>query len=148
VGALVQIGIVLALALAAADLASAETVIESAKKWGLLGTWAIDCSKPPSRSNGHLAYRAKQGRLVHEREFGDVREESPVLSARITASGGLELLVRFESFSQTREYLMIKGSEGRIRAFFNRDVDTDVYSIKDGKIVGSGNDTVWQHRCR
>jgi hypothetical protein len=67
--------------------------------------------------------------------------------AKITNDNSIELLIRFEGLSQTRQFVMMKGSDGRIRAKWNRNVDTGEYSIKDGKLVGSGAESVWQKRC-
>jgi hypothetical protein len=132
---------------ATAEVALGQTVADSAKKWGLLGTWSVDCSKPASGSNSYLTYTAREGRVYHEREFGDRRDANAVLLAKITNDNSIELLIRFEGLSQTRQFVMMKGSDGRIRAKWNRNVDTGEYSIKDGKLVGSGAESVWQKRC-
>jgi hypothetical protein len=141
--ALVVLGV-----LATTEASLAQTNAETASRWGLFGTWRLDCSKPMSRSNPDLTYVVRSGKLVHDREFGDSRDSSPVMSATRKADGSLELLVNFGSLSQTRQFSFIKGSDGRIRAISNKNVDTNEYSIKGGKFTANGNDTPWQTRCR
>ncbi len=134
--------------LATTEASLAQTVAQTASRWGLLGSWKLDCSKPASRSNGDLQYVVRGGKLFHDREFGDARDSSSVMSATTKADGSITLVVSFVSFSQTRQFSFIKGSDGRIRAISNRNVDTNEYSIKDGKFTANGNDTPWQARCR
>src|SRR5450631_2901480 len=45
-----------------AGTASAETAAETARKWGLIGRWALDCALPPDRDRGAvLAYEVETG---------------------------------------------------------------------------------------
>jgi hypothetical protein len=75
---LAGLALALVFSLALARDASAETVAQTASKWGLIGTWALDCSLPPDRGKGALlAYEvAPGGRVVHRRNFGDVRTKT------------------------------------------------------------------------
>ena len=141
--------LILLLAILVAPQASlAQTVAQVASSWGLLGTWRLDCSKPASRSDGELKYVLRDGKLFHDREFGDARDASQVTSATRKADGSLELTVKFDSLSQTRQFSFVKGGDGRIRAISNRNVDTNEYTIKDGKFTANGNTPPWQTRCR
>ena len=141
--ALVVFGILLS-----PEVSLGQTVAETASRWGLVGSWRLDCSQPVSRSDGELKYVVRGGKLYHDRDFGNARDSSPVMSATRKADGSLELLVKFESLNQTRQFAFIKGSDGRIRATSNRNVDTNEYSIKDGKFTANGNSPPWQSRCR
>src|SRR5258706_3453055 len=123
--------------LVTAEASLAQTVVQAATNWGLLGTWKLDCGAPTSRDNGELKYVVKAGKLVHDREFGDARDSSAVMSATRKADGSLELLVNFLSLKQTRQFSFIKASDGRLRAISNRDVNTNVYTIKDGKFTAN-----------
>ena len=142
------LALVLLAVLAAPEASLAQTTAQIATSWGLLGTWRLDCSKPMSRSNPDLTYVVRSGKLLHDREFGDARDSNPVMSATRKADGSLEVLVNFGSLSQTRQFSFIKGSDGRIRATSSRNVDTNEYSIKDGKFTANGNAAPWQSRCR
>jgi hypothetical protein len=142
------VALVLLAVLITPEVALAETNVEAASKWGLLGTWKINCSQPTSRSNGDLGYVVRGGKLYHDRDFGDAKDSSAVMSATRKDDGSIEIVVNFVSLSQTREFSFRKGSDGRIRAISNRNVDTNEYSIKDGKFTANGNDPPWQSRCR
>jgi hypothetical protein len=39
-----------------APAAKAQIVADTLDKWGLLGTWAVDCSQPPSVKNGYKTW--------------------------------------------------------------------------------------------
>lgn len=129
--------------------ASAETVAQTASKWGLIGSWALDCSLPPDRGKGALlAYEvAPGGRVVHRRNFGDVKDENQVLGAVVSGNGMLNLRVSFPGLKETREYGMMKQPDGTIRAMYNRNAKEE-YTIKDGNFTANGNSSPAQHKCR
>jgi hypothetical protein len=135
--------------LGSADVAMAQKPLDTLRRWGLLGTWALDCSKTASDSNAYLSYVADpEGKALHNRDFGDRRDVNTVEQARTGRGGALELTVNFPGLSQTRKYTMLMGLDGRIRAIANSKVDGTEQSIKDGKFTANGRDTPWQARCR
>jgi hypothetical protein len=127
---------------------SAETVAQTARKWGLIGAWSLDCSLPPDRNKGTvLAYViASDGRVLHRRNFGESTDESEVVAAEVSRGGMLNLRVFFPSLKQTREYGLVMQSDGTIRAMYNRSQKGE-YSIRDGKFIANGNPTPPQHKC-
>ena len=129
--------------------ASAETVAQTARKWGLIGPWSLDCSLKPDRNKGTvLAYEiAGDDRVVHRRNFGDTTDESEVVTAEVSADGTLNLRVYFPSLKQTREFGFIMQPDGTMRAMYNRN-RKDEYTIRDGKFTADGNPTPSQHKCR
>lgn len=128
-----------------ADTASAQSVADQASAWGLLGTWAVDCSLPPSRTNAHLSYVRKGQSVVHRRDFGDARDEHAVVAARLLPDSSLEVVIDLASFSQVRT-VVFKHMDGRsMRAMTNRDAVGN-YSIKDGKFA-DGRPSAVQFRC-
>jgi hypothetical protein len=148
-GHLIRLTLAIAFSLLLALSASAETVAATARKWGLIGPWSLDCSLKPDRNRGTvLAYEIAPGdRVVHRRNFGDGTDENEVVTAEVSGEGMLNLRVFFPSLKQTREYGMIKQADGSIRAMYNRN-ERDEYTIKDGKITASGNPTPSQHKCK
>jgi hypothetical protein len=127
--------------------ASAESVAETAKQWGLLGPWSLDCALPPDHNRGTvLSYEIDDDRVVHRRDFGDARDEAEVLSLSVSADGMIHLRVYFPSVKQTREYGMIHLPDGTIRAIYNRD-EKNRYTIRDGKFTQTGKPTPPQHKC-
>ena len=129
--------------------ASAETVAQTARQWGLIGPWSLDCSLPPDRNKGTvLAYEIAPGdRVVHRRNFGDTTDESEVVTAEVSGDGMLNLRVFFPSLKQTREFGFIMQPDGTMRAMYNRN-RKDEYTIRDGKFTADGNPTPSQHKCR
>lgn len=130
----------------AAEPVRGEDAGEVASQWGLLGTWSVDCSAAPSRSNAHLSFVRVNGRLTHRRDFGDLRDEFPVLDARALPDGSLEIEVDLALFGQKRTIVFEKLGEGKKRAVLNRD-DKGNYTIRDGKLVSTGKPAPVQTRC-
>lgn len=132
-----------------AQTAAQRQVADTLYRWGLIGDWSLDCSRPPSRDNGYLNYVIQQpGIAMHVRYFGDAQDSHEVLDARPVQDGGLELTVRFafRDGAQTRRWVLIKESN-RIRAISNVNVQTGDASIRNGRFVHNGAETPWQTRC-
>jgi hypothetical protein len=140
--------LVLAASLALAHGAAAQSAADTLRTWGLLGTWALDCTKPASASNGYLSYVASGTKVVHQRDFGDRRDNNDVQQARTGVGGTLDLVVHFPGLNQTRKYTMLMASDRRIRAMSNSRIDGTEQSIRDGKFIHNGALTPWQTRCR
>src|SRR5579871_746004 len=125
--------------LAVTSSASAENIAETISRFGLIGTWAVDCSVPPDRGRGtRLIYQtASAGRVIHHREFGDISDDNEVVRAALSDDGTLNLRVVFSLLKQTREYGIVKQPDGTIRVIYNRN-EKNEYSIKDGKLTANG----------
>ena len=130
----------------AAQTDGQKKVVETLEKWGLIGSWSLDCSQPPSSANGYLGYAVQDGVAVHTRDFGDAQDENEVQQVTVNQDGSIEVVVHFEGFDQTRKYVMVK-QEGKIRAFANSLADNSGVTIKDGKFVANGQETPWQTQC-
>jgi hypothetical protein len=126
----------------------AQTPAAAATGWGLLGTWRYNCNAAPSRDDNVLTYVVRGGRLFHDRNWGDGTDSSVVTSAKIRPDGTLDLVIVFTSVSQTRENVVAKTPDGRVRVLVSRNIDTDQYLIKDGKFVASGSPMAPLQRCR
>ncbi len=135
------------LALTAA--AAAQNLAETASRWGLIGTWALDCTKPASGSNGYLTYAIRRaGQVTHERNFGDSQDANEVEQVKLGSGGAIELVVNFPVLKQARRLTLIMGADGRTRAMANSKADGTEPTIKDGKFTHNGSETPWQVRCR
>ena len=132
---------------AAPPAALAQSNVEAAQSWGLIGTWRLDCKVPLSHDNPDLKYVVRAGKLFHDRDFGDTTDSHPVIAATPRPDDLLELIVNFNEFHETRQYGFVHGGANRLRAIYNRNVDTGEYSIRDGNMTGSGNPSGWQYRC-
>jgi len=133
---------------ALAPAAGAETLTAAVDKWGLLGSWAIDCSLRPDRDKGAvLTYEVKpDGRVMYRRNFGDAKDENEVVAASADEDGLLDIMVFFPSLHQTREFGLLLQTDGSLRANYNRGQRGE-YTIRDGKFVRTGEPTPAQHRC-
>ena len=131
-----------------AGTASAETAAETARGWGLIGRWSLDCSLPPDHDRGAvLAYEVTDdGRLVYRRDFGDSTDSADVVAAEISADQLLNLRVFFPKLKQTREYGLRMQADGSIRAVYNRD-QKGIYSIRNGQFSANGRPTPPNHKC-
>ena len=129
--------------------ASAETVAQTTRDWGLIGSWSRDCSLKPGRNQDTLlTYETMgDGRVVHRRDFGDTTDENEVVGAEVSGDSMLNLRVFFPNFKQTREYGLMKQPDGTLRTMYNHD-QKDEYSIRDGKFIANGNQTPVLHKCR
>jgi hypothetical protein len=144
-----RLALTLLLSLTLERSAGAETVAQTVRKWGLIGSWALDCSLKPSRDqNAVLDYEiAGDGRVLYRRNFGDSSDENEVVSAELARDGLLNLRVYFPSLKQTREYGLMLQPDGAMRAIYNRTLK-DEYTIRDGKFVGDRKPTPSHHRCK
>ena len=126
----------------------AESLAATIEQWGLLGSWAVDCTVRPDRDKGALlTYEIrKDGRVIYRRNFGDAKDENEVVSATVNAEGLLNLMVYFPSLRQTREFGLMLAEDGSLRAIYNRS-ERGEYTIRDGKYVKSGAPTPPQQRC-
>ena len=135
------------LALLAAAPAFAQSNVDVAQSWGVIGTWRIDCKQPTSRANPDLKYVVRDGKLFHDRNFGDVTDSHPVIVATRRDDGSLELVINFNEYNETRQYAFVHGENNSLRTMYNRNVDTGDSSIRDGVMTASGQPSAWQYRC-
>ena len=138
------------LTMLAPSASHAQTMVEVAGNWGLIGTWSVDCSIPASREQSWITYAARNGKLFYEQELGDARTSNQVMLAEVRPEGAIEIVLQFNSVTppQTRMNLNIKDKAGRYRTLVSKNVDTNEYSIKDGIFTGTGQPSKWLSRCR
>ena len=130
-----------------ASSASAETAAGIAREWGLIGTWAVDCEKPPRQGQGNMiSYETtSEGRLIYRRDL-DSSDTNEVTDARIEPDQTLVLSIVMPHYRQTRWNGITKQVDGSIRSVFNRGADGS-YTIRDGRFVASGKPTPSLRKC-
>jgi hypothetical protein len=135
--------------LMASTATRADETADAVKQWGLIGTWAVDCTKPASRDNTYLSYTiTPDGIAVHSREFGGQHDTQDIQRATISSDGALTLRIHFHfsNFAQTREFTVVKDGDQRYRTISNHDMNGS-YSIRDGKFTHNDSPSQWLTRC-
>lgn len=127
--------------------ALADTDAGRATRWGLIGTWTNDCAQPPSRSNVYLSYIVSGDKIIHQRDYGDGRDAQDVLSVKAMPDG-VELQVFFQdSQPPAMKYFEIVPSGNRYHVKYNHD-QAGAYTVKDFRIVATGQPAAWLVKCR
>jgi hypothetical protein len=127
------------MAFLAANSASAQTPADIAESWGLLGRWAAQCDKPPSRANTFYGYRREATSLRYIIESGSGDPLSPyaqtaIDSAKLLPEGLIETRMRFGKSAEVFTTQIAKSADGRIRVMMHRG-SLRGFSIQDGKIL-------------
>ena len=135
-------------AICAPSIGHAQTVTETITKWGLLGSWSIDCSaRATDAGSSHLAYQIREGKPVQIRNMGKDGDDVSVISrATIGPDGSLEVRIEREG-GRRSDIVFVRGPNRQIRAKVNRQAD-GTYIIRDAKFVSNGTPTKWQTRCQ
>lgn len=141
-------GCVLAAGAASAQTAPAE-VVRILNSWGLMGTWAVDCSRPVGQQWTRLRYAVgTDGRAVREVDFGNPiqNERLDVTGANIAKNGTLELTFYSPNGGQTRLLTLARMPNKSIRAMAARVRDGAV-TVVGGRFTATGNETPTQQKC-
>lgn len=139
--------IAIVLCASSAYAARADDTVEVARTWGLIGTWAADCSAPAVKGRGAIiSYEVTpDGNLIYRRDH-DPSDVNAVANARVEADQTLVLSIVLPRARQTRENGIIKSADGSIRSVFNRGED-DSYTIREGRFVANGKPTPALRKC-
>jgi hypothetical protein len=121
-------------------------VIQTITRWGLLGTWAVDCDKP-GKDGSRLTYALRNGVPASVRDLGGGRRDiADIGRAFVNPDGSLVMRLDFSSVIGSRYVTLIRGPDAKIRATVSQGADGS-YTILDGKFVHDGAPTRWQARC-
>jgi hypothetical protein len=124
---------------------------DAVRKFGLFGTWAIDCSKPPSDANTYEEYLPSQTgyptRIWYRRQADRLRpaQSFEMRDVRIVSGRLAYLDVRKSDGDQTRVAIAMVG--GRQRSHEAVDPKDGKVYIKDGKLLASGRPTELFQKC-
>ena len=127
--------------------AAAGEAADAARKWGLIGTWAADCSVPPDKTTPQIIYAIGSGdRVMLRRDYGWRKDEMEIGTVEIAGDGSLHMRTVFPELKQIRDSAIAMAPDGSIRALYNRN-EKDEYTVRDGVYVANGNPAVALHRC-
>lgn len=127
---------------------SIENVFQS---FNLMGDWAIDCERPASPANPHVAISAPSpGLVLEEHSLGDeyAVNRYSVLSAAKLSSERLSVEVMFGpgTENEQRQKLVLQVRKGTRRTMFNQPDGGEV-RVKDGIALSHGTRTPLLKKC-
>ena len=140
-----------ALAFALPALADAAAPREVMRDFGLLGTWANDCSQPSSAENFYTVYAGMTDGNVRRTYYNTPDREKPYNEYYITRAIRLpadELSYRQEgsvNHDKMDVILLRDGNKDKIWSSV-RDDDNAVL-VENGKFPKSGEPSPWQTKC-
>ena len=141
---MIRAAIALLALLATTSLCAADATVETVRRWGLLGLWAVDCSPAPgSPSPNPVSYEINpEGRLVYINGYAT----SDVVGAAANPDGSLTLTVHFLRPKDDIRTLVLQKSGETIRPMLNRNAQNE-YTIRDGAFVANGKQTSSLNKC-
>lgn len=146
--------VLVALALVAWFWMSRQSSIQVVRSWGLPGVWQGDCQAPVGLDNPRYRYSIEDGQILLRRDFGrDLKDTSVISHAEETPAGELLYVVHFVQLGQnrqdraSRQNVLAKSADGRIRTVSNKDADTGVETVARGVRAENRSPTPWMSRC-
>ena len=119
---------------------------DTLERFGMLGTFAVDCAAPASRSNPHLVYAAtRQGNVTRTLKMEPGLDGTfPMRNLRLLGPDRLQ----YEETGRRAEFIVTVARIGdKFRSWQSVQADGKVL-IQDGKFPDSGAPTLAFERCR
>jgi hypothetical protein len=132
-------------ALVSAATAQSESVKGVFEKYNLLGTYALDCSKPASETNWYFVHRViDDGHVQRDMMIGPTARKFVFIFDRASAIGPNEIAV-----GGTRDGRPV---DSVYRAEPNRQIEMEAKLdgnsvIAGGRFVSNGKDVPWLNKC-
>jgi hypothetical protein len=145
-----------ALAMASVEAANAQSVANTIAEFGLIGTWATDCTQPASSSNYLTIYAIKSSGEVSRTYYdqpGHVYNNYKITSAKRQAPDMLsyEQVWDFEgspaNVAGDRVQVLLNMADNKFQIVSSQGSDGSFF-VKDRKFPSSGNESPWQFRCQ
>lgn len=127
-------------------IAAEQTQAEVASQWGLIGTWAISCEAPATRSNPFYTFAPEGKTLVVKRAMGDHNDKNEVISAKIIDKNEIEIAVEYKAYAKIMTARYLKLGSDTFSPLSNKD-QTGLYTIKDRKQVKDGSPAPVMKHC-
>ena len=151
---------VAALAMASVELASIETanaqsVANTIAEFGLIGTWATDCTQSASSSNFLTVYAIKPSGEVSRTYYDQpshIYNNYKITDAKRQAPDMLsyEQVWDFDgspaNIAGDRVRVLLNMADGKFQIVSSQGSDGSFF-VKDRKFPGSADDSPWQSRC-
>lgn len=138
---------------AVAGLASAVALIgpvaaadsDELRRFGLIGTWAVNCAQPDSSSNPYVIYAVKDGSPIWILQMGDLQARYSVRQLKIIGEDVLDYIDGPDQAGRMH-HMQLKKTGARFRSIASTREDGSAV-IADGKFVASGAPTAVFENC-
>jgi hypothetical protein len=144
-----------ALAMAAVETANAQSVADTIAEFGLIGTWATDCTQPASSSNYLTVYAIKGSGEVSRTYYdkpGHVYNNYKITSAKRQAPDMLsyQQVWDFEgspaNMAGDRVQVLLNMADNKFQIVSSQGSDGSFF-VKDRKFPDSSDESPWQFQC-
>jgi hypothetical protein len=147
--------LVAALAFATAETANAQSVANTIAEFGLIGTWATDCTQPPSTRNYLTIYAIKPSGEVSRTYYdapGHVLNIYKITGAKRQAPDMLSYEQVWDfagspaNIAGNRMQVLLNMVDNKYQIVSSQGSDGSFF-VQDRKFPNSGDDSPWQFRC-
>jgi hypothetical protein len=144
-----------ALTLAMVDAADAQEVANTIAAFGLIGSWATDCSQPVSNHNYLTVYAIATDGTVTRTNYdqpGHVYTNYKIISATRLAPDMLSYQQVWDfagspsNIASNRVQVQLNMADGKFQIVSSQGSDGSFF-VKDRKFPGSGSESPWQSKC-
>jgi hypothetical protein len=140
-----------AFAIAMPALASAQSAREVLRDFGMLGTWATDCSRPSDSDNFYTVYAGMSDGRVRRTYYNTPDRAKPYNEYIVTRAIRLpadQLSYQQEGTVNHDKIDVILLKDGNKYKIWSSVTENGKALVKDGKFPDSGNESPWQAKCR
>ena len=138
------------LAMVLPALANADTPRDVLDKFGMLGTWATDCSRPSDADNFYTVYAGMGNGRVRRTYYNTPDREKAYNEYIITRAIRLpadQLSYRQEGSVDHDKIDVILLKDGNKYKIWSSVTEDGRELVKDGKFPKSGDESPWQAKC-
>ena len=142
--------------MASVEAANAQSVANTIAEFGLIGTWATDCTQPASTGNFLTVYAIKPSGEVSRTYYDQpdhVYNNYKITDAKRQAPDMLsyEQVWDFEgspaNIAGDRVRVLLNMADGKFQIVSSQGSDGSFF-VKDRKFPGSADESPWQSRCQ
>ncbi len=132
-------------------IASAQSPRAVLRDFGLLGSWATDCSRPSAADNFYTVYAGRADGMVRRTYYNTPDRKRPYNVYIITRAIRLpadQLSYQQEGEAEHDKIDVILLKDGNKYKIWSSVTEDGKVLVKDGKFPGSGAESPWQDKCR
>jgi hypothetical protein len=141
-----RIFVLAALVVFAAPAAKAASVKQLFERYGLIGTWAFDCSQPASAQNPYIFYRLLDDEHVARDTMNSPTNRINASVADFLVESNPNEVVMGVKTERGRTNLTVRLERKRIRTFQSTR-DSGERVIVNGRFIERNTETLWYNKC-